>query len=112
MVKAASNPHLNDDDLGPMIHDIQHMLANAMDWKVSFTPKNANQADHVLAKLACSITNDVIWMGEFPNIILEKTNIVLVYLMNETQYFHSIKKKSSCYNWLNSGGYQINLNCR
>lgn len=71
MIKAASNPFLNDDDLGPILYDIQHILVNAMDWKVTFTPRNATQAVHSLAKLACSLTNNVIWMKEYPKTVLD-----------------------------------------
>lgn len=47
------------------------MLALAQNWKVVYIPRNANRATHGLAKLACSLPNDLIWMGECPKVMMD-----------------------------------------
>lgn len=60
VVNVASNHMLSDDILNSILYDIHYMLERAPNWKVIYTPKLANQAAHVLAKLACSLSHDVV----------------------------------------------------
>lgn len=74
VVDAASSHLPRYDALGPIFFDIHHMLDRAHNWTVIHTPRYANRATHGLAKFACILSTDVIWMEDSPDSIL---NVIL-----------------------------------
>lgn len=70
VVTAAANLLPRNDAIDLILFDIHWMLEGAQKWSISHTPRQANQAAHGLAKLACNMSNDVVWMEDAPTSIL------------------------------------------
>lgn len=51
------------------MHDVQLLLSLAPFWKVTFTYREDNCVAHVLAKYACNMGDDQIWVDEVPHVI-------------------------------------------
>lgn len=51
----------------PIIFDIRNLLQLHTDWKISFTHREANFVAHILAKMACNVSSDCIWIEECPS---------------------------------------------
>lgn len=69
VVKAVNSPQASNTKLNPFIFDIQLLLLQNSDWQVCYAHKGANQVAHVLAKLACSVEFDRIWIEQCPSIV-------------------------------------------
>lgn len=55
----------------PIICDIHHLLRKVSSWKIHFVYRDANRAAHMLAKLACNLVEDQIWIEHYPYIVTE-----------------------------------------
>lgn len=65
MVTAANNALLAEDDIYLNIFDVHHMLLQAKGWSVHYNHHSTNRAAHSLAKLACNVTSDTIWIEKY-----------------------------------------------
>lgn len=51
-------------NIRPVIMDIRKLLQLHLDWSINFILREANNVAHLLAKLACSVSFDFIWIEE------------------------------------------------
>lgn len=66
MITATNNTTLVGDDLHFIIFDIKKIIQQVPGWTLIFSHREANQAVDALAKIACNLDKDVIWMEEYP----------------------------------------------
>lgn len=66
VVTVANSINLAKDDLCLIISNVQHMILKAQGWSVQYSHWSTNRVTHNLAKLACNITSNYIWIEEYP----------------------------------------------
>lgn len=66
VIKAMNNRKIIDDELSPIVFNISIMVQQARGWKFHCVNREANRVAHVLAKFACRLTSQRIWMEEYP----------------------------------------------
>ena len=71
VMKAISSPGVNSSRLGLIYEDIQCLAAGLRSFFVSCVRRSANFVAHSLARYACQIDNDVIWLEKIPQPALE-----------------------------------------
>lgn len=74
VVNATNFPKDSRDELTPIIHDIHFMMQQSQGWQVHFHHRETNRVAHNLAKIACSLNCEKVWMEKCPSLIL---NMVL-----------------------------------
>ena len=66
VIKAISSPAVNSSRLGLIYEDIRCLAAGLRSFSVSCVRHSANFIGHSLARCACQIDNDVIWLEKIP----------------------------------------------
>lgn len=66
VVNAVNLKELSLSVMYPIVYDIQVLLHNHPHWRVQINQRNSNKVAHNLAKLACTMQKNSIWLGEFP----------------------------------------------
>lgn len=57
------------NDLHRILWDIKMLLRQEPEWSLTFCYRDANRAAHLLAKTACNIAEEHVWMEEYPPIV-------------------------------------------
>lgn len=104
VIEVANHEKPLDAELFSVIHDIHCLMELAPSWKIVFIYRAANRTAHLLAKSACTLDEDQVWLEDIPSFIsdvLRRRNNVLIYLMNETSclFFYFYYKKKQLRTW-------------
>lgn len=70
VIQAMHRKKIWDDILSPIIFYILHLLNCNLCWTVVYDSRGANNSVHYLAKLACNLNIDSVWIEECPEDIL------------------------------------------
>lgn len=74
IVNVVNSPQTLDDVMRPIIYDICCLLETTQGWHVQFALRKSNRVTCSLAKYACNILGECIWMEDCPSSI---RNLVL-----------------------------------
>lgn len=90
-----SNSHIEPpSDIRSIIFYIRNLLQHHSDWTVTFTCWESNKVGRILAKMACTVNSDCIWIEDYPGLVM--SSILLDMLCNHLHQWSlssvSIKK--------------------
>lgn len=78
---------------GTRIEDIKHFLQQCLSWSIGFIHREGNQVAYLLVKYSLSVTKEIVWVEDYPNvinyaIIAEQVIIVLaMWWVVEREFF-------------------------
>lgn len=64
VIEAANKTSLSENELCTIMHDIYYLLSLAPNQKITFTFRDVDHVAHILAKHACILGDDQIWIEE------------------------------------------------
>lgn len=70
LVQLVKSREEGPSELRPIMFNIQELLKQHTRWRIQFVYRDANKSAHNLAKLACNLVYDIIWMEECPNPVM------------------------------------------
>lgn len=66
VISTSNSTTLVGDKLHSIIFDIRELLQQTPGWTLLFSYREANKAANALAKLACNLAKNVVWMENCP----------------------------------------------
>ncbi|XP_042969095.1 uncharacterized protein LOC122301780 [Carya illinoinensis] len=80
IVNAVNSLEVNWEWHGQLIEDLKALLKNRRNWTMSYVNRSCNSVAHSLAKMALSVSEELVWMEDHPQEILK--NVIFDKLCN------------------------------